>query len=127
MKKRIRILIIDDKPSTRNGLKALLAFSPQIEVVGEASTGLAAIQLVKSQKPDVVLMDVRMPIMDGLQATRKIKQRWPDVKVILLTMYLPYERDALRVGADAFLLKGCSDETLRDAILTSVAYERSPG
>ena len=69
-----------------------------------------------ARHPDVVLMDVQMPVMDGLEATRRIKSRWPGVKVIALTMHAGYRAEALAAGADAFLLKGCSSDALQEAI-----------
>ena len=113
----IRVLIADDLFTSRNGLKALLATQLEIEIVGEAADGREAVELVEQCRPEVVLMDVRMPSMDGLQATRIIKDRWPEVKVIVLTMYSSHQAEALAAGADAFLVKGCSAEDLLEAIL----------
>lgn len=117
MEQRIQVLIADDRPRSRDGLKALLATWPEIEIVGEAADGQEAVQLVEECRPDVVLMDDRMPVMAGLEATRLIKDRWPEVKVIVLTMYRSYQADALAAGADAFLVKGCPAEELLEAIL----------
>ena len=117
MEQRIQVLIADDRPRSRDGLKALLATWPEVEVVGEAADGQEAVRLVEECRPDVVLMDVRMPSMDGLEATRLIKGRWPEVKIIVLTMYPSYRADALTAGADAFLIKGCPAEELLEAIL----------
>ena len=117
MEQRIQVLIADDRPRSRDGLKALLATWPEIEIVGEAADGREAVQLVEECRPDVVLMDARMPVVDGLEATRLIKDRWPEVKVIVLTMYRSYQADALAAGADAFLVKGCPAEELLEAIL----------
>jgi DNA-binding NarL/FixJ family response regulator len=117
MMQHIRVLIADDRLSSRNGLKALLATRPGIEIVGEAADGQEAIQFVEQCRPDVVLMDVRMPLIDGLEATRIIKDRWPEVKVIVLTMYPTHQAEALAAGADAFLVKGCPAEDLLEAIL----------
>ena len=118
MNQKIRVLIADDQRSARQGLKALLAFAPQIEVIGEAPDGQKAVQLVAEKQPDVVLMDVQMPVMDGLEATQLIKNRWPQVKVMILTMFPSSRPEALAAGADHFLLKGCSAESLQDAILS---------
>jgi DNA-binding NarL/FixJ family response regulator len=117
MEQRIRVLIADDRPRSRDGLRALLAIWPTVEVICEAADGREAVQLVEECRPNVVLMDARMPVMDGLEATRLIKDRWPEVKVIVLTMYALHQADALAAGADAFLVKGCAAEELLEAIL----------
>jgi DNA-binding NarL/FixJ family response regulator len=117
MMQYIRVLIADDRLSSRNGLKALLVTQPGIEIVGEAADGQETIQFIEQCRPDVVLMDVRMPLIDGLEATRIIKDRWPKVKVIMLTMYPSHQAEALAAGADAFLVKGCTAEDLLETIL----------
>jgi DNA-binding NarL/FixJ family response regulator len=128
------VLIADDAPRSRAGLRALLSTvqlnpvrtgeqganieaCPPVEVVGEAADGQETVHLVEERQPDVVLMDARMPVMDGLEATRTIKDRWPEVKIVVLTMYCAYRADALASGADAFLVKGCSPEELLAAIV----------
>jgi DNA-binding NarL/FixJ family response regulator len=117
MEQCTRVLIADDRPRSRDGLKALLFTWPEVEVVGEAADGREAVGLVEDRHPDVVLMDSRMPVMDGLEATRFIKGNWPEVRVIVLTMYASHRTDALAAGADAFLVKGCPAEELLEAIL----------
>ena len=126
MSQKIRVIIADDQRSARQGLKALLAFAPQIEVIGEASNGQEAVELVAEKQPDLVLMDVQMPEMDGLEATRLIKNRWPQVKVMMLTMFPSRRPEALDVGADRFLLKGGTAESLQDAILSLFSVGNSP-
>ena len=124
MEKRIQVLIVDDQGSARRGLKALLSLFPQVEVVGEAADGQESVQQVEHCRPNVVLMDMQMPGTNGLEATRRIKCRWPKVKIIALTLHPGYQAEAFAAGADAFLLKGCDPELLRDAILAS-AVSRS--
>jgi len=121
MVESLEILVVDDQPRARQSLKALLVTCPQVEEVREAANGRQAVRLVKESQPDVVLMDVRMPEMDGLLATRLIKTRWPQVKVILLSMYTEYLDEALAAGADAFVSKGEPLERLL-ATLSAVAH-----
>jgi DNA-binding NarL/FixJ family response regulator len=113
---RIRVIIVDDQRPTRQGLKALLTLSPQVEVIGEAADGQESVDLVAERHPDVVLMDAQMPVMDGLEATRQIKSQWPEVRVVVLTMYPQYQAEAHAAGADVFLLKSCPTEALRSAM-----------
>lgn len=120
----IRVLIADDRPRSRDGLRALLAAWPTLQVVGEASDGQAAVRGVETCRPDVVLMDVRMPALDGLAATRLIKERWPQVRVVILTMYPLHHAEALSAGADAFLVKGCATEELLAAMYGSSEAQR---
>ena len=115
----IRVLITDDHARSRNSLRALLATWPEVEVVAEAANGQEAMYQVEERQPDVVLMDARMPLMDGFEATRLIKNKWPGVRVIMLTLYARYKTEALAAGADAFLVKGCPDEKLVGAILAA--------
>lgn len=116
MEKMTRLVIADDSPHARHGQRAVLATQPGIEVVGEAADGAEALRLVQTIQPDGVILDVRMPGMDGLQATRLIKRRWPEIKVIVLSLYAYYREEALATGADAFLVKGCPVEELLGAI-----------
>jgi DNA-binding NarL/FixJ family response regulator len=112
-----RVLIADDQRSVREALRCLLALSPQIEIVGEAADGQDALDLVAERHPNVVLMDIQMPGMDGLEATRRIKGQWPQIRVIALTIYARYRSKALSAGADVFLVKGCGSGALQEAIL----------
>lgn len=113
-----RVLIVDDQPSALKGLKAILAFYPEILVVGEARNGQEAVQLVAKQEPDVVVMDLQMPVMDGMEATRLIKRQWPVIKVVVLTVQAARRGEAFCAGADHFLLKGNGPEALQQAILS---------
>jgi DNA-binding NarL/FixJ family response regulator len=116
MEKTTRLVIVDDSPRARHGQRALLKIQPRIEVVGEAADGAEAIRLVETVQPDGLILDVRMPGMDGLEATRRIKARWPGVKVIILSLYASYQEDAQVAGADAFLVKGCPVGELLDVL-----------
>jgi DNA-binding NarL/FixJ family response regulator len=111
----IRILIADDQPLLRTGLRKILESEPGLEVVGEAGDGLDAVEAARLRRPDVVLMDIRMPRMDGIEATRRVT---PGVRVLVLTTFDvdEYVFDALRAGASGFLLKDVPAEQLVHAI-----------
>jgi two-component system response regulator NreC len=104
----VRVLIADDHAVVRLGVRQLLDEEPDFEVVGEAVDGSQTLSLVESLQPDVVLMDIAMPGMDGLQATREIKARWPDVDVLVLTVHRSdkYFFEMLQAGASGYVLKG---------------------
>ena len=112
----IRVLIVDDQPRARKSLKALLSTWPRAGEICEAGNGREAVQLVREFQPDVVLMDVRMPEMDGLEATVQIKAFWPQVKVVVLSMYPEYRGEALAAGADAFVGKEEAPDSLFDLL-----------
>ncbi len=114
-----RVLIVDDRTQAREGLKALLSTVPAALVVGEAADGREAIRLIQELRPDVVLMDAKMPVMDGIEATRRIKEAWPEVRVVVLTIHAALEIEARAAGADDFLVKGCPAGELVAAILES--------
>jgi len=116
MAKITRLVIADDSPRARHGQCAVLAIQPGIKVVGEAADGEEAIRLIETLRPDGVIMDICMPGMDGIQATRLIKCRWPEIKVIIMSMYAAYRFEALATGADIFLEKGCPVEELVNAL-----------
>jgi DNA-binding NarL/FixJ family response regulator len=122
---QIRVLIADDQEPTRQGLRALLTLSSQIHVVAEAMDGRQAVQMVATHQPDLVLMDMRMPVVDGLEATRRIKAQWPAIKVVALTMYPKYRMEAVAAGVDAFLLKGSPTRVLQDTILAQCPEMRN--
>jgi DNA-binding NarL/FixJ family response regulator len=119
MSNPIRVLIADDHPRSRRGLRALLTTLPTIKVIGEAADGQEAINLVETYQPDIVLMDAQMPVMDGLEASRWIKRQWPQVKIVMLTVYNGYRSEANTAGIDVFLAKGCSIETLWSALASA--------
>lgn len=114
----IRLLLVDDQSLICQGLKAMLSLEPDLEIVGTAENGEAAIAQVKTLKPDVVLMDVRMPVMDGREATRIINTEFPDVKVLVLSTFDDehYIADAIRAGAKGYLLKDMPSEELAQSI-----------
>lgn len=112
MQTKINVLIVDDQPRARQSLRALLGTLPQVASIGEAGNGLEAVQSIEESQPDVVFMDVRMPVMDGLEATRRIKACWPQVRVIVLSLYAESADEALAAGADAFVGKGEPPERL---------------
>lgn len=114
----IRIILVDNRASNRRGLKAVLDFEPRISIVGEASNGMEAVQLVGKDQPDLVLMDIHMPVLDGLKATQQIKAAWPSVKVVLYSVYPDYQQEARLAGADCFLIKGSPNTPLPETILS---------
>ena len=107
-----RVLITDDRITSRKGLRALMLTQPDIQVIGEAANGERAIQFIEQEKPDVVIMDAFMPGMNGLDATKIIKKKWQDIRVVILTLHEDIRAEALAAGADAFLVKGCPPERL---------------
>ena len=113
-----RIIIVDDQALFREGLRTLLSTRPDMDVVGEAGDGDEAVALVESLQPAVVLMDLRMPKADGIQATARIRERWPEIPVLVLTTFDDDANlfGALRAGAAGYLLKDVSSETLVSAI-----------
>jgi DNA-binding NarL/FixJ family response regulator len=117
MMNRCQVLLVDDRTQTREGLKALLATAPAVQVVGEAADGREAMHLIGVRQPDVVLMDASMPVMDGLETTRLVKAQWPEVRVIVLTIHTALRAEALAAGADVFLVKGCPAGELLAAIM----------
>lgn len=121
--KPIRILLVDDQKLMREGLRVLLEMEPDLEVVGEAGDGEAALAAYAEHQPDVVLMDIRMPGMDGVEATRRLRERWPEARVIILTTFDDdeYVFEGLRAGALGYLLKDVSGHELAEAVRTVAA------
>jgi DNA-binding NarL/FixJ family response regulator len=119
----IRVLLVDDQRLMRDGLRTLLELEPDLEVAGEAENGQTAIEAYEQLQPDVVLMDVRMPHMDGVEATRRLCARWPEARVMILTTFDDdeYIFEGLRAGAQGYLLKAVSGEELAGAVRTIAA------
>src|SRR5450759_5254116 len=117
MNPAVRIVIADDQLRAREALKAVLANYPQLQVVGEAANGIDAVEMVRVCSPDTLLVDLSMPVMDGLETTRLVKHQWPHTRVVVLTMYAAERLQALAAGADAFLLKGGPIECLLNELL----------
>ena len=115
---KIRVLVVDDHIIVRDGICALLALAGEIEVVGEASNGVEALEMVKELKPDVVLMDMAMPIMGGLEATRRICKESPATRVLVLTQYddKEYVFPVIRAGASGFISKVAASSELAAGI-----------
>jgi DNA-binding NarL/FixJ family response regulator len=114
----MKVVICDDQAIVRDGLEMLLKLEPDIEVVGMAEDGAAAVGMVAKKKPDLVLMDLKMPIMNGVEATRQIRAQYPEVKVLVLTTYDDDEWvfDAIQAGASGYLLK----DTPRDEVVKAI-------
>ena len=120
MSEKIRLLMVEDHKLLRMGLKSILEKYPIIEVVGEADTGEAAIEQVKLLKPDVVLMDIGLPEMNGIQATKRIKEMYPNTKIVVLTSHTDRKEvlDAIMVGASAYMLKNIKTDYMIMVIQT---------
>lgn len=118
MSEPIRILIADDHTIVRSGVRLLLEAEPDIKVVGEALDGNEAIAMAETQLPDIILMDIAMPGMDGLEATRQIKDRWPEIEILVLTMHRSdeYFFEMLKQGASGYVLKGADPGELIKAV-----------
>jgi NarL family two-component system response regulator LiaR len=114
----IKVLIVDDYPLVRQGIKVLLGVYDDIEVIGEAENGQQAIQICEKIKPDIVLMDLVMPEVNGIEATRGILKNWPDVKVVTLTSFIDkkFIEDSIKAGAIGYVLKNISGEKLVETI-----------
>ncbi len=118
----VRVLLADDHKILREGLRRSLEVQG-LDVVGEAADGEEAIEMAEDLRPDVVLMDVTMPVLDGVEATRRIRQRLPEVRVVVLTMHADETTmaRAIRVGADGYLVKDCSSDEIAEALRLVVA------
>ncbi len=122
----IKVLLVDDHEMVRIGVSAYLSAQPDIEVVGEAANGKEAVELALSLRPDIILMDLVMDEMDGIEATRKIMDQWPEAKIIVVTSFLDDDKvyPALEAGATSYLLKTSRAEEIADAIRTT--YKGQP-
>src|SRR5215211_1406730 len=120
-----RLLIADDHALVREGLRTMLSGEEGIEVIAEANDGRQALDTCRELKPDLVLMDVRMPVMDGLEATRKIKQEMPRTSVMMVTMHEnpDYLFEAVKAGAAGYVLKDASGERLLSAVRRTLEGE----
>lgn len=120
-----KVIIVDDQSLCREGLRELMKHWPEFSVVGEAANGQEAIEACGRLKPDMVLMDVQMPVMDGVEATRKIAQIYPDISVIMLTVAVDDESlfGALRCGAQGYVLKDTPSKELRERLQGAVRGE----
>lgn len=114
----IRVLLVDDQSLVREGLKSLLEAQSDLDIIAEAENGQVALEVIARETPDVVLMDVRMPVMDGVAATQAIAQQHPEVKVLILTTFddEAFVGDAVRAGAKGYLLKDTPSAELAEAI-----------
>ena len=116
--KKLRILLVDDQSLFREALRTLLTLQPDFEIVAEAENGERAVSLAKAHRPDVILMDLRMPVLNGVDATRQITQLVPTSRVVVLTTFEEDEEifEALRAGAVGYLLKACSADKLCESV-----------
>lgn len=119
----INVLIAEDQAIVRNGLKMIIEQDKEIKVVAEAADGKVVLELVKSHHVDLILMDVRMPVMDGLEATKRIRAEYPSIKILILTTFNDeeYAIKAFREGANGFLLKSADGESLINSIKSCLA------
>ncbi len=118
----INIVIADDQEIVREGLKMILSLNEEIQIIAEASNGKELLNLVDLNKPDVVLMDIRMPEMDGIEATRHLKEKYPDIKIVILTTFNEdeYIFEGLKNGADGYILKDSGSKEIIAAIKSAV-------
>ena len=123
MTAKIRLMLVDDQRLMRDGLRTLLELEPDLVVVSEAENGQEAVGKFAEEMPDVVLMDIRMPVLDGVEATRQLLEKWPEALIIILTTFDDdrYVFEGLRAGALGYLLKDVSGVELAEAIRTVAA------
>lgn len=118
----IKVMIADDQDIVREGLKMILSLHEEIEIVGEASNGKELLTMIEQTPPEVVLMDIRMPVMDGIEATKHIKEKYPCIKIVILTTFNEdqYIFEGLQYGANGYLLKDSGSKDLLEAIKSAV-------
>lgn len=121
----IRVLIVDDQPAVRSALEAALFLDDDLQLVGTAKNGLEAVSLCRERNPNVVLMDIRMPEMDGVEATRQIRQTYPQIAVLAITSFLEpaLVQNMVKAGAMGYLLKDINADQLSNAIRATYAGE----
>lgn len=129
MKPAVRVLIVDDAAQVRSELTQLLGLAGGLELVGYAANGAQAVELAQTLSPDVVLLDLGMPVMDGFEAARRIKGGGSGSRIVVLSVHadLATQRKAAQAGADAFVVKGSPLETMLEAILGQAAARSAPG
>ncbi len=125
----IKVLLIDDHEMVRLGVSSYLKVQPDIDVVGEAANGLEGYHLALELKPDIILMDLVMEVMDGIEATQRIIQEWPEAKIIIVTSFLDDEKvyPAIEAGAKSYILKTSSADAIAEAIRETYAGEEVLG
>jgi len=119
MERIVRVAIADDQPRFRQSLRLILGRQPDLKVVAEADNGQSAVEMVELHRPDVVLMDISMPVLNGIEATRIIMSRFPETRVIILSMHQDqsFSAQACQAGACRYLCKDCSPQDILDAVL----------
>ncbi len=116
--RKIRVVVCEDQPQILKNQMKILQDSPEVEVIGTALSGEAALELLETRQPDVLLQDLGLPRMSGIEVTREVKRKWPGVEVLIFTIFDEEEKviDAVKAGASGYLLKGASSERLLEAI-----------
>ena len=123
MSEKIKVMLVDDEQLIRSGLKIMLETYPDIEVIHQAGNGLEAFECCKIEVPDVVLMDIRMPVSTGIEGTKLIKEAYPEVKIVMVTTFqdTEYIVEAMQYGASGYLLKDSSYEAIYDGIKVALS------